>query len=732
MGFGVLNETSNITVSTGDAVDMNGNVEIYVTTGVRLTSLDTDTGAAIGGLDESLCFVDGALFGSFGMKGQFGGNAIMLSSTSSIAASDLGIYITGGSNQITNAGYVYGDVIGIDCDSGNVTGGNSLINTGTVQCNAYNDFGVNMTGGHNSINNSGLIAGNLAIQLASGSGDALNTIVNSGQIVGSNPWAAYAIATGDAATQISNTGSITGKVAFGNGNDTITNKGTIDGDITFGSGSDVYDGTLGSISGTVHSGTGQGLFYGGAGTDSFDMSAGGTYVIKGNGGQDTFTLGANLFSGDKIDGGDGEDTVVLSGDYSAGIAFSYSTMVNVENIVLGGGHSYNLSPANATVAAGQTLTIDGSQLFPTDVMTVHADHETDGYFNLLGGAGADTFIFRAAYFSNNDIIDGGQGTDALTFTTAGTFAASDFDNVGRIETINLANGTNNLTLPDSLASTAANGTLTVHGGTGNDTIDGSAVLTSFDSLIFVPGSGNDTLKGGAGDDIFNFGASLTAADRVNGGAGSDTVSLNGDYSGGLTLVAATITNVETLSFAAGHSYSISTDDATVAAGKTLTVKANALSASDTLSFDGSAETNGSFIFKGGLGGDTFTGGAAADTFVYGSAAPSTSIHYDTIDAFNFSSDRFDTPGGAGTVTGIDTALNTGGLSTASFDGDLATALSGHLSAHHAMLFTASAGTLSGETFLVVDLNGTAGYQSGGDLVVHLAGATGALATSDFI
>jgi hypothetical protein len=41
-------------------------------------------------------------------------------------------------------------------------------------------------------------------------------------------------------------------------------------------------------------------------------------------------------------------------------------------------------------------------------------------------------------------------------------------------------------------------------------------------------------------------------------------------------------------------------------------------------------------------------------------------------------------------------------------------------------------TLAGQTFLIADLNGTAGYQANADLVIHLTGATGTLAATTFI
>ncbi len=59
-------------------------------------------------------------------------------------------------------------------------------------------------------------------------------------------------------------------------------------------------------------------------------------------------------------------------------------------------------------------------------------------------------------------------------------------------------------------------------------------------------------------------------------------------------------------------------------------------------------------------------------------------------------------------------------------------MTGHLGAHHAVLFSVNAGTLHGQVFLIVDLNGTAGYQAGADLVLHLTNPTGTLGAADFV
>ena len=87
------------------------------------------------------------------------------------------------------------------------------------------------------------------------------------------------------------------------------------------------------------------------------------------------------------------------------------------------------------------------------------------------------------------------------------------------------------------------------------------------------------------------------------------------------------------------------------------------------------------------------------------------------------------------MSGIDSLVAGGMLTKAHFDSNLAAAAdAGHLGAHHAVLFTPDSGNLSGKTFLIVDLNGVAGYQAGGDLVIDITGATnlGSLGTGDFI
>jgi glucose/arabinose dehydrogenase len=142
--------------------------------------------------------------------------------------------------------------------------------------------------------------------------------------------------------------------------------------------------------------------------------------------------------------------------------------------------------------------------------------------------------------------------------------------------------------------------------------------------------GDDVAIGGTGDDGFYFGAAFTAADQVDGGAGAlDQVGLQGDYSAGLTLGAKSLVNIEQLVLLPGsdarfgdnsgalYSYHLTTVDENVAGGDELIVTFNTLRQGESVTFDGAAETNGSFLTFGGQGMDQITGGQGDDGFFFG-------------------------------------------------------------------------------------------------------------------
>jgi Ca2+-binding RTX toxin-like protein len=252
------------------------------------------------------------------------------------------------------------------------------------------------------------------------------------------------------------------------------------------------------------------------------------------------------------------------------------------------------------------------------------------------------------------------------------------------------------------------------GTSGADNLTGS----KGDDLFDMSQGGNDKVSGGGGDDIFDFGASFTAKDQVNGGAGDDVLQLDGDYSAGLTFGAKSIKQIEAIVLGANFSYDLTTVNQNVAAGQLMNVDTTDLAASDRVIFDGSAETDGAFLFNvrfakatliGGAGDDTFhlgdrfssgvhgaggggdvlTGGGGADLFVFQSLGKAGTRPHEITDLEN--ADRID-------ISNIDADTHT--------VGDQAFVLVGAFTGHAGeALLAYDADT--GKTLLQLDTNGDA-------------------------
>jgi Ca2+-binding RTX toxin-like protein len=271
--------------------------------------------------------------------------------------------------------------------------------------------------------------------------------------------------------------------------------------------------------------------------------------------------------------------------------------------------------------------------------------------------------------------------------------------------------------------------------------DSSVIGASFLS----PESGGSFIVLYQQGDLFPGGSVTIDADtrQVLGGGATDPANLLSGHDDQLVLGGGLTANLggaaaghEKLVLMGGDNYNLSASDSDVDSGGNLVVWAGDLGTADGLVFDGSAETDGRYTLMGGHGSDQFiggsgndqllgsggadslTGGAGADTFHYSQASDSTGALYDSILDFQFGADRIDLPVA---VTGFDAAIAAGTLSEASFDADL-TAVFGAaaLGAGHAAWFTPNGGDLAGQTFLIVDGNGIAGYQPGQDYVIHMA------------
>ena len=372
---------------------------------------------------------------------------------------------------------------------------------------------------------------------------------------------------------------------------------------------------------------------GGAGNDVIDASAitgvnsptfmtagAGSDTLKGGQGIDTFRFAAtDVTAADTITGGGGSDNLTLT---TAGLlaATALGGMTGVEEINLANGtNSLTLRNANFTgldfayfptifVKGGSgNDTIDGSGLTGTNAIEVTAGAGLDV---LRGGAGADRFLFAAADV-NGDTINGGLGYDRLDLTTAGALAANALANMTGVELIALAAGTNSITL--GTANFAGGlGFITVIAGSGNDTVNGAA-LVGGNAIDVTAGGGNDTLTGGAGDDTFRFAAAdLTGADTVQGGSGFDQITLT--TAGALAANAlANVTGIDQINLAAGGNSLTLTDANFTVPITTSTGQLVIVASAGSSSITGSdlTGTHGFYILDGG-GLDTVIGGAGSD------------------------------------------------------------------------------------------------------------------------
>jgi glycerophosphoryl diester phosphodiesterase len=200
---------------------------------------------------------------------------------------------------------------------------------------------------------------------------------------------------------------------------------------------------------------------------------------------------------------------------------------------------------------------------------------------ILGNGGNDTITSTVANAGQNDLFDGGIGTDTLVIS-GGTASTAVTLNVANIaNTSNQLSGISGLVVQNFESFNFANflGTLNATGSTGNDTITAGAGNDTLDG-----GAGTNTLRGGVGDDTYII-STLTNTITEAADAGIDTVRSSVTY----TLA----TNVENL----------------VLTGTTdLNGTGNTLN--NTLT--GNIGNN---ILNGGAGTDTLIGGTGNDTYI---------------------------------------------------------------------------------------------------------------------
>ncbi len=419
-------------------------------------------------------------------------------------------------------------------------------------------------------------------------------------------------------------------------------------------------------------------------------------IINAYGGDDIIYFGpSQLNDADRVDGGGGYDQLVLQGEYPIYSVTLGANISGIESLQLLRGNdtrfgapgsnyeynppaTYNITTLDSFVNAGRTLFVDASALRSStpyyieigkiwqvqddgpENLTFDGSAETDGHFYILSGAGNDRLIGGAG----NDLLSGGAGTDYMAGGPGNdTYIVDSLADVvveadgGGIDTVETSVGSrtdfNQLyVLPDFVENLL--GVATGAQGVRGNSLDNVITMGNGNDLIVLHDGGDDTARGGEGNDFFFYGSTLTAPDSNDGGSGYDTVGLQGTYSAAYVVALGTnsLVNIEKLAlYTSGNEYfpnhyDVTTVDANVAVGAGLMVVAQSLLATETLKFNGSAETNGSFNVRGGRGNDTITtgagndqlwgnlgadrlsGGAGNDSFEYYAAAESTAASRD--------------------------------------------------------------------------------------------------------
>ena len=254
---------------------------------------------------------------------------------------------------------------------------------------------------------------------------------------------------------------------------------------------------------------------------------------------------------------------------------------------------------------------------------------------------------------------------------------------------------------------------------------------SIEGDVYCAGTVGDYVGGARGTTFVITASDLVVTEKIVGGASADdTLIIGGEGSSVITARdLKNVSGIETIDIGISATIFLTQALADSASGHALMVQGGGR---NTFNLMGVTSATDSITVTGGAN-DTIDVGAALTTFAFQSVANSTGAKFDTIANANFSHDEFDASLCGNVITGINAAVIAGALSSLTFDANLAADLgASQLGANHAVLFTASSGTLSGDTFLIVDCNGTAGYQAGADLVMRLTGATGTLSTANFL
>ncbi len=453
------------------------------------------------------------------------------------------------------------------------------------------------------------------------------------------------------------------------------------------------DDTLEGLAGDdlLSGGAGNDLLRGEAGFDTLDGEAG-RDTLEGGDDDDLLRIAGDI-SGERFDGGSGNDTLANLGGFvvmSSSTAFAGIERLDMAGWGLSGTAGQDRMDFRGIGTILNAAFVDGGEGRDTLIGTPTADRLSGGAGNdsLRGGAGDDTLSGDAGA----DTVVGGAGQDRLQ--AAGDITADHFSGSSGQDT--LANLGGNLfvstgtrfdtievldaagwgifgTAGDDLMDFSGIGRLAnapfVFGDEGDDTLLGTADPAG---EVMGGGGGADSIAGHAGNDTLDGHA---GPDTVDGGAGNDRIEVSGDIGGdmllggdgfdtarhtggGLVVSSGTVfAGIELLDLAGWGVFGTAGADAIDLSGLGRILNLAFLDAGDgddtilgTAHALGEALSGGADddSIAGGGGNDTLDGGAGADTVDGGDGNDRLLL------AGDVTGDRF--LGG----DGLDTAFHTGG------------------------------------------------------------------------
>ncbi|MYM68112.1 hypothetical protein GTP45_14905 [Pseudoduganella sp. FT55W] len=362
---------------------------------------------------------------------------------------------------------------------------------------------------------------------------------------------------------------------------------------------------------------------GGAGNDTLKGSAGNDSLLGGDGDD---VLMAGVGAADVADGGAGDDTLVVAGNYANFTRLRVTesdtrltnlttgetiTIRNVEHVQFGD-ETHDLEDLIANSASPGPDLIEGTD--NNDTLDGGAGADT-----LLGFNGDDTYILDNKDDSVTEALNGGIDTALVSYAAAGTYTLAPYlENASVTSAATVAVNLVGNTLDNKLIGNGAANNLA--GNAGNDTLDGGAGVDTM-----VGGNGNDTyvvdvagdvvteLANGGTDTVMTALSTYTMAANVEVLVYTGSNPLNATGNDVNNNIAGTTGN-DTLAGGAGNdqlSGNAGNDGMQGGAGNDTLIGGEG---NDSL--DGGA---GSDVLNGGAGSDTLDGGLITDKIGYSDA-----------------------------------------------------------------------------------------------------------------